>query len=579
MQQRCLPSSTEERMIRRARVFLVAAMPVVAAYLVSAGCAAGVAANRRSPGVTENGAFKPTRPVAANYGPDPSLTCPERGINGMVNEQVGGAAKPEGRLCAVADTLLGWEGGGTEMPPESVLAVISHDFGLPQVVRNLVITDVNTAEQTIKGQVEGASERDVAGMVVEPIKTFASTAQAPRYGLVVQRIKKGTSRVVLVMQDQTIELQPVPKKLNPGQAATLSGKVVGSLVNPKVEYTDAVGKLERTEPKSGQAFSTELKCGDRPGRIIVQVVAEKEGAEVPMASFPIGCGTDLPVAAAVTPGGGKQAVAVTDPAAAEKQLATLINQDRTTAGLKALDVDPDLSKVARSLSDDRAKGKGTTSEEVQRRLRELDISAPTILVSEAMALNAEDAYSRFSNSPQDRANTMNPELNQVGIGITPGPPVNNRPTVIVTELFLKELPPPNAGEIKANLYKEISRRRADARSGAVTMDPQLAEIAQAYADEMAKQKGKVPREKVAEIEAPLYKSFATVNEMGGLKADPLEFAEEPGIVGDARLIGVGVGVGSSPQFGKNSTYVVILMGKKPGAKGPAAARQPVKKKK
>src|SRR5206468_12787807 len=101
---------------------------------------------------------------------------------------------------------------------------------------------------------------------------------------------------------------------------------------------------------------------------------------------------------------------------------------------------------------------------------------------------------------------------------------------------------------------------------------------QACADEMEKQKGKVPREKVAEIEAPLYRSFATVNELGGLKAEPLEFAEEPGIVGDAKLVGVGVGIGSSPQFGKNSTYVVILMGKRQSGKAPAAARQPVKKK-
>jgi hypothetical protein len=83
----------------------------------------------------------------------------------------------------------------------------------------------------------------------------------------------------------------------------------------------------------------------------------------------------------------------------------------------------------------------------------------------------------------------------------------------------------------------------------------------------------VPKARVSEIEAPLYKGFATVNEIGGVKADPMEFAQEPGIVGDARLVGVGVGIGSSPQFGKNSTYVVILTGKKHGA----AAKQPVKK--
>jgi hypothetical protein len=152
--------------------------------------------------------------------------------------------------------------------------------------------------------------------------------------------------------------------------------------------------------------------------------------------------------------------------------------------------------------------------------------------------------------------------------------------VIVTQLFLKQLPPPNADEVKAKLYQAIQRRRSDARAGGLTKDAQLEQIAQAYATQMAKDKGNVPKAKVAEIEAPLYKSFATVNEMGGVKADPMEFAEEPGIVGDARLVGVGVGIGSSPQFGKNSTFVVILMGKKHAMKGsaPAAKAPPPKKK-
>jgi len=556
---------------------LVAAAPAAAAFLLAAGCGSVAAVNKRSPGVLENGSFRPSMAPVANYGPDPALTCPERGINGLVADEVGGAARPEGRLCAVADTLFGWEGTGTDIPPENVLAVISSDFGLPQQVRKVVLSTVNTAERGSLGDVAGASDKDVATMIAEPIKSFASSAQVPRYGLVVQRIKKGITKISLVMQDQNIEMKPLPRKLNSGQTATVSGTLAGKLSNPKVQYTDAVGKLERPTAQPGKEFSAELKCGDRPGRILVQIVGQQEGADVLLANFPVGCGIDLPVAAAVAPAGGKQAAVTTDPAAGEKQLLEQINQDRSTAGLKPVELDADLSKVARSLSDDRAKGKGTTAEEVQRRLKELDISAPLLLVSEAQAFGAEDAYMRFSNSPEDRANAMNPDMTQAGIGIAPTPPVDGRPMVIVTELFLKQLPPPDAAEVKANLYKAIERRRSDARAGAVTKDPQLEQIAQAYASEMAKQGGKVPKERIAEIEAPLYKSFATVNELGGVKSDPLDFAEEPAIVGDAKAVGVGVGVGGSPQFGKNSTYVVILLGKRPAAKAPAANRQPVKK--
>jgi len=556
--------------------FSLAAAPA-AALLFAFACGGGLAAGRKSPGALESGSFKPTRAPAANYGPDPSLTCPDRGVNSLVNDELSGtAAKPEGRLCAVADTLLGWE--GSDAPPENVMAVISSDFGLPAMVRSVVLATMETAEESSKGTTQGASQRDVASRIAEPIKSFAGSAQVPRYGVAVMRVKKGISKIAVVMQDQNFEIQPVPRKLNPGQSATLSGTVAGKLSNPKVQFTDAVGQLQKGEPQAGNAFKTDLKCGDRPGRILVQVTAEQEGADMLLATFPVGCGVDLPIAAAVGAPGARQA-ATTDPAAAEKQLAQVINQDRAGAGLQPLQVDEDLSKVARSLSEDRAKGKGATSEDVQRRLRELDISAPMILVSESQAFGAEDAHTRFSNSPQDRANAMSPEMTQVGIGVAPAAPVNNRPMVIVTELFLTQLPPPNAEEVKANLYEAISRRRADARAGALVKDPQLEEIAQAYATQMAKDKGKIAKEKLAEIEAPLYKSFATVNELGGVKADPLEFAEEPGVIGDAKLVGVGVGIGSSPQFGKNSAYVVVLMGKKHAAKAPAAARQPVRKKK
>ena len=555
----------------------IAGASVAAAFLLAAGCGGTLGASRPSAGRIESGAFTPGRPAATNYGPDPSFKCPERGVNGMIDDEVASVgAKPEGRLCAVAEALLGWEG---ENPPDNVLTVLSSDFGLPLAVRKVVITNMETQEESSKGPTGGAAPRDVASRLAEPIKSFASTAVAPRYGVIVERIKKGMSKLVLVMQDQALDLKPVPRKLAAGQTATLSGTLAGNLTNAKVEYTDAVGKLEKAETQGGKSFSTQLKCGDRPGRIIVRVAAEQEGADVVLANFPVGCATDLPIAAAVSAPGGKEATAPVDPAAAEKQLADMINQERKTAGLKPLDVDADLSKVARSLADDRAKGKGTTGEEVTRRMQELDIASPTVLVSEAQAFSIDDAWSRFTNSPQDRANAMNADVTQVGIGVMQGPTVGDRKTVIVAQLFLKQLPPPDPDEVKKNLYTSIARRRSDARAGAVAKDPELEKVAQSYASEMAKQKGKVAKERVAEIEAPLYKSFATVNEIGGLKADPLEFAEEPGIVGDAKLVGIGVGIGSSQQFGKNSTYVVILMGKRHAGKTPATTtRQPVKKK-
>jgi uncharacterized protein YkwD len=565
-------------MTPRGRVPLAAAR-AAAAFLLAAGCGASLSANKRSTGVVENGAFKPGKPAATAYGKDPSLTCPDRGVNGLVQDGLGTVAEPDGRLCAVAETLLGWE---NDSPPENVIAVLSQDFGLPQAVRRVTLQNFDTQESTSGGiPTAGATPKDLADLLVAPIKSFAATAQVARYGLVTQRIKKGVTRVALVLQDQSVEIQPpFPRKLNAGQSATLAGSVLGKLTNPKVQFTDAVGHLEQPKGAPGKAFSAEIKCGDRPGKILVQVAAESpEGGDVTVANFPVGCTTDLPIAANV-PAAGAEASAVTDPAAAEKQIGELINQDRTQAGLKPLQIDEELSKIARSVSEDRAKGRNTTSGELNQRLKEAEISAPQLYESLAQATGAEQAFQLMTNNPQDRSNAMNPNVTQVGIGVAPGATINDKKTIIVTELFMKQLPPPDPDAIKAKLYEAIAQRRSDARAGALAKDPQLEEIAQAYAAEMAKDKGQVPRAKVSEIEAPLYKGFASVDEIGGVKADPMEFAQEPGVVKDWKLVGVGTAVGVSPNFGKNSTYVIVLLAKKHEAKAPTkkpATRKPKRK--
>jgi uncharacterized protein YkwD len=558
---------------------LLAAAPAAMACLLAAACGGSLgSANKRTVGVVENGTFKPGKPPVATYGADPSLTCPERGVNGLVQDGVGSAAQPEGRLCALAETLLGWE---NDSPPDLVIATVANNFGLAQPVRRVTLQDADTAESTPTGTTPGANSQEFADRLIPAIKTFAENAQVARYGLVTQRIKKGVTRFALVLQDQSLEIKPpFPRKLNAGQSATLTGSVLGKLSNPKIQYSDAVGHLEQPKATPGKAFSAEIKCGDKPGKILVQISAEQEGGgESTVANFPVGCGIDLPVAARIPAPGAEETIL--EPPAAEQKIGELINQDRTQAALKPLKVDEDLSKVARSISEDRAKGKNPSSAELVQRLKEADISAPQLYESLAQATGAEQAFQLMTNNPQDRANAMNPNVTQVGIGVAPGAMIGDKKTIIVTELFMKQLPPPDAAEIKAKLYAAVEQRRSDARAGAVAKDAQLEEIAQAYATEMAKDKGQVPKAKVSELEAPLYRAFAKVDEIGGVKLDPMEFAQEPGIVGDAKLVGIGTAVGSSPTFGKNSTFVIILMGKKHDAKAPtkkpAATKKPPKK--
>ena len=130
----------------------LAVAAALAAAVGLAGCSGAIAAARRSPGTLENGMFKPSLPPAANYGPDPARACPQRGVYGLVQDQMNErfkgkpAPEPEGRLCALADTLLGWQAADNELPPESVRQFLSYYFGLPLTVRQLLITNIDTED-------------------------------------------------------------------------------------------------------------------------------------------------------------------------------------------------------------------------------------------------------------------------------------------------------------------------------------------------------------------------------------------------------------------------------------------------
>src|SRR5690242_1426447 len=153
----------------------LAAAHAAVALLLAAGCGANLGANKRVAGVVENGTFKPGKTPVPAYGKDASLTCPERGVNGLVQDGLGGVAQPDGRLCAVAETLLGWE---NDSPPETVIAVLSQDFGLPQPVRRVTLQNFDTQESTSGGiPTAGATQKDLADLLVTPIKGFAAGAQ------------------------------------------------------------------------------------------------------------------------------------------------------------------------------------------------------------------------------------------------------------------------------------------------------------------------------------------------------------------------------------------------------------------
>jgi uncharacterized protein YkwD len=514
-----------------------------------------------------------------NYGPDATRTCVRSSAATLVSDDIArsgraeGTAAPssEGRLCAVAETFLSWADG---TPPAEVTGFVASYFGLPsQSLRVVVASMTSTVAADAQEGAEG--EKEVAQHLTEPITAFASANPTPRYAVATKYLNKTQTKVVLVQQDQSLDLQPVPRKLALGASAPLAGKINGDFENVKVLVSDPQGNLDTPKVSADKSFQTELKCGDKRGQFRIQVRGERNGAASDLANFAVACGGELPVsiaAAAPVPdaksadageGAAKPAAATAGPvestAVQEKKVLEMINAERTAAGLPALEADDAVTTVARAYSE--KKGEMSTAD-FNAALKQAEVASPIILVNPALGLSGPAAQKAFETRPANRANYMSKDATSAGVGVVMSKDASGKPIAFLTEIFVKQLAKTNLADVTKKLREHVAQKRKDGRAAPLKDDATLDEVAQKYADELARSKGAITPERDREILRPLYKSFRSIDYLEGAKADPLDFAEEPAIMRNEKLYGVGVSQGTSAAFGKNSTFVVIIVGSK-----------------
>jgi uncharacterized protein YkwD len=539
-------------------------MKRAAALLLTGLSCASVQATRRQPGKIENGAFVPARAAATTYGPaDPTLTCPTGGTHQALATDLATASKPvlaDGRLCAIAETLLGWDRPG--VPPETVMRFLSSHYGLATPVQRITIATLDTDDS-----------RKLADALYAPASGFGANALNPRFGLATQRSSQAgqsgrsqgaggvttaaKTKVILLLHDTALELEPVPRKLAAGGEAALKGKATG-LTNVKVLSCDAVGKLVTTDVQ-GDAIDAPLRCGEKPGLLVVEVRGDKNGSPTSAARFAIACGVEPPASVKV-PLPPTDAV---DVPRAEAQLFENMNSVRAQAGAPQLTRDEGIDKVARAAAENfrnEAGGPSGAQFDIVARLKQVDVSSLLVLQVPVAAPTVDEAQALVTASPINRANVLNREATHAGVGIAMGKDPNGGPLVYVSEILVREQPKVDTEAVRGKLRDAITRKRADARAGAIASDATLEATAQKYADELAATKGSLPDARSNAIVAPLYKVFRTVNLLSGAKSDPMEFAEEPGVTAAAKVFGVGVAQGANPVLGKNAVYVVIMIG-------------------
>jgi uncharacterized protein YkwD len=121
----------------------------------------------------------------------------------------------------------------------------------------------------------------------------------------------------------------------------------------------------------------------------------------------------------------------------EIEMVALINQERMEAGLKKLEIDPNLVILAREKSRDMVSHNyfGHISEilgSVYDQLKRECVSYRLVAENLAGAPDCQKAYQQISSSPAHHGNIVNPHFSRMGIGIVKGGPYGE----MITQLFL-----------------------------------------------------------------------------------------------------------------------------------------------
>ena len=497
--------------------------------MLAAGCAQ-LKTSQVSPGKVRGGDFAPGRPGVDAYGPAPAFTCRASGVLQLLKNDAPNAVE-DGQLCVAAEALTGWD--SSEPVPVPVLDFAAWTYGLPSPPRLRALVSTFKTEEPA----------DIAPAFNDALVAFTQSAARPRFGVAVVRLAKGSTRVALVMQDMPVEVT-APRTLPAGATGRLKGRMLAPGETASVTWSDVQGRLQKG-PQGSADFDVELKC-EGSGRM----VAELSGSKGTRLALPVWCGEAAPIS--VSLGGAETS-------APEKAVLEAINGERSGAGLKPLEWDEPVSNAARAAAAALRDSNGAVADP-SGFLKAAGASTALVVENPGQALDVNEAHRGFALSPALRANYMNPEVAQAGIGVAEGPLVNGRKSVFVVELFTRRPGKVDPAQVGEQLAARIAEKRAAAKAAALAKDATLEKAAQAYATALAASAGTLSDAEGNRLLAPLYKGYTSLNVLSGARADPMSVADEASITGKGAQVGIGVAQGDNASLGANTIYVVVLIG-------------------
>jgi len=363
-------------------------------------------------------------------------------------------------------------------------------------------------------------------------------------------------RVVVLLSQRELTLDPFPRDLKPGTSAELRGELQGSLRSPRVFATDPAGAPRPLPVRGERRFSAALTF-DRPGRWLLEVLGDGPSGPRVVALLPVSVG-----GASLAEEPRTHAAEPAEVAEAEAQVLAAVNRLRGRSGLAPLTSSPALGAVARRHSAAMLERRQVAhlladGKDAGDRLREARLPFRRVLENLARSESALSAHASLEESPAHLASLLAPEVEQVGIGVA-RQLSGIEPVVYLTELLVQPVDDSSDSRLRpeARVRETLWRERKRRGQPDLISDPKLDELAGRAARAMLRADdpglGGFDREALG-----LNRTMAAVDAF--VAASP-DLAARSKNVGDGHLrrVGIGVAIGDSPRYGAGLLWIAAI---------------------
>ncbi len=519
------------------------------------GAGSGVA---RVPTPTGPVTFAPASSPATRYN-EPLQAPPKSALGDATIAAVREAAIKAGTQVPVPDARLfrACAELAEIMPEEGVIAYSFVEFAMQ---RNGII-EPSPHLLLVWGDIDSP---DIVEQLRPRLPDLLGDGATARMGIgAVKRLPDGTGVVVLALQGSGVATAPIPRSVRAGASFNVDAVVDARYKDPEVFVTRDTGVTERLDLKLGHAggFTTQLTCGNKPGRQQVEITASGAQGSTVLANFPVWCGSEPPTSITMDP--SHDDTPLTDPLDAEKRLLAMINRDRSAAGLPSLIWDDRVADVSRTYSSEMRRTKvvahvSPTTGSAADRVRAAKIKTAVVLENVARAYGINEAHLGLMNSPGHRANIMSGTATHLGIGVIFGDEVSGRREIFITQVFTRVPPKIDPAKVSEQIRQKLNAVKQ------MGSDARLVAIAQQLADQLAA--GKTREQAYPTVRKQvdgLGNVYAKVGSVITAAAE-IDSLDGASILGDARPdeIGVAVAQGPHPEIGDKAIWIVVLMAHK-----------------